>query len=124
MNADIKKRWIDALRSGGYQQTTGVLHDEDANGFCCLGVLCDIAVKEGVVKSAELRAVESGDRDGRRVTAYDYEFGVLPDSVKVWADIPVSNPDVIIDNRQTSLAEENDGGKTFSEIADIIEEQL
>ena len=44
----LKQRWVDALRSGEYQQTTGVLHrthsdeDDEPVGHCCLGVLCDL----------------------------------------------------------------------------------
>jgi hypothetical protein len=43
MNPEIKARWVAALRSGEYQQTTGNLRTE--NGFCCLGVLCDLHSK-------------------------------------------------------------------------------
>lgn len=39
-------RWLKALRSRKYKQTTGTLRsfDEDTNkaAFCCLGVLCDV----------------------------------------------------------------------------------
>jgi hypothetical protein len=37
MNEQIKQRWIEALRSGEYEQTQGRLRDE--TGYCCLGVL-------------------------------------------------------------------------------------
>lgn len=37
---DLLKRWVKALRSGKYKQTRDVLHDSE--GFCCLGVLCDV----------------------------------------------------------------------------------
>lgn len=37
MNERLKKRWIEALRSGRFKQTIGALRDE--NGYCCLGVL-------------------------------------------------------------------------------------
>lgn len=40
VDTDLVVRWIEALESGRYTQTTGVLHDD--NGYCCLGVLCDI----------------------------------------------------------------------------------
>lgn len=32
--------WLKALRSGEYKQTGGSLNDYD--GFCCLGVACDV----------------------------------------------------------------------------------
>ena len=40
MNAEIKARWIEALRSGKYQQGIGYLRSKN-DRFCCLGVLCD-----------------------------------------------------------------------------------
>lgn len=44
MNPEIKKRWVEALRSGKYKQTAGFLRDDF--GFCCLGVLCDVVASE------------------------------------------------------------------------------
>ncbi len=45
MNANIKKIWLKALRSGEYEQTTTRLcrPRSDGVGFCCLGVLCDLS---------------------------------------------------------------------------------
>lgn len=40
MNKGIKDRWITALRSEKYSQTKGNLRDDE--GYCCLGVLCDL----------------------------------------------------------------------------------
>ena len=42
---EVVKRWVAALRSGEYKQTQGQLWSGD--GFCCLGVLCDLAAKDG-----------------------------------------------------------------------------
>jgi len=36
----LKEKWVDALNSGKYQQTTRTLSDE--YGYCCLGVLNEI----------------------------------------------------------------------------------
>ena len=44
MDKRIKQKWIDALLSGEYQQTRQQLFDGD--GYCCLGVLCDLYRKE------------------------------------------------------------------------------
>lgn len=38
--AELRDRWVRALRSGDYKQTKGRLRTE--SGFCCLGVLCDL----------------------------------------------------------------------------------
>jgi hypothetical protein len=40
MDAALKAKWIEALRSGDYQQGPGKLHDTNTNSYCCLGVLC------------------------------------------------------------------------------------
>ena len=47
MNKEVKKKWVDALRSGEYAQGRSSLRDHDE--YCCLGVLCELAVKEGVI---------------------------------------------------------------------------
>lgn len=40
-----QRAWVDALRSGKYQQTSSVL--QDTEGHCCLGVACDVARLHG-----------------------------------------------------------------------------
>lgn len=45
MDAEIKKLWVEALRSKKYQQTRSSLREGDC--FCALGVLCDILDPEG-----------------------------------------------------------------------------
>ena len=41
MDKELKEKWVAALRSGDYGQTTGCL--VDGRGHCCLGVLCEVA---------------------------------------------------------------------------------
>jgi hypothetical protein len=112
MNPQIKQKWVDALRSGEYQQTKGRLHDED--GFCCLGVLCDLYIKENNVEWEP--SIHSD--------AYMFQNVVadLPFSVKKWADLEYCNPH--INDGESTLATLNDIGFTFNKIADIIQEQL
>lgn len=43
--SQVFTRWVKALRSSKYKQAQGQLKKDD--GFCCLGVLCDLAVKDG-----------------------------------------------------------------------------
>jgi hypothetical protein len=38
MDPDIKAKWLEALRSGKYQQAREKLYDRGS--YCCLGVLC------------------------------------------------------------------------------------
>src|SRR4051812_403851 len=41
----LKTRWIEALESGQYEQGRHCLRHK--NQFCCLGVLCDLMEPEG-----------------------------------------------------------------------------
>lgn len=42
MEASLKAKWIEALRSGKYKQGRLALRTRDDH-FCCLGVLCDVS---------------------------------------------------------------------------------
>jgi hypothetical protein len=137
MNPEIKERWIAALTSGDYSQTKRKLGDE--NGYCCLGVLCEIAVEDGVVMKDVANHL-----DNAQTAIYfstdnpaDRESAVLPASVRVWAGLPHSNPSaymksedipvivrsemVYVDETvEMTLAPMNDGGVTFAEMAELI----
>lgn len=47
MDADLVIAWVEALESGTYPQTQRCLRDR--RGYCCLGVLADVAMQRGVV---------------------------------------------------------------------------
>jgi hypothetical protein len=47
MNEQVKAEWVAALRSGKYEQGSGVLRTRIADGpdkFCCIGVLLDCQI--------------------------------------------------------------------------------
>lgn len=113
MNPEIKSKWVTALRSGEYKQGRGMLHDTEVDAYCCLGVLCDLAAESGVPVKREVSGY-------RRFELFDGLDAVLPPSVKHWAGLDRHSPRV----GHISLAARNDGGSTFSEIADLIEEHL
>ena len=110
MNEQVKEKWLNALRSGDYKQTKSCLHKGD--GFCCLGVLCDLYGKE---HNVEWKLVDAG---------IYYEFqdkkAILPLSVIEWAGVEDDNPEIC----ETPLSRLNDNGSTFNEIADLIEKHL
>jgi hypothetical protein len=109
MKRSIARKWAAALESGEYQQTKGVLRDP--NGFCCLGVLCNIHAQE----NPEIAAKES-DPD-----SYLGEVEVIPYQVQDWAGL--SSVDGSLTTSATGdimLAEENDKGMKFPQIAKII----
>jgi hypothetical protein len=41
------QKWVEALRSGKYQQTRYLISRKDGK-YCCLGVACELAIAEGV----------------------------------------------------------------------------
>ncbi len=123
MNEDVKTEWVKRLRSGDYPQTKEHLRDD--NGYCCLGVLCEVAREANVVT---YERIEGGTAVFHR---YDGETGALPTSVRLWAGVSGSNPltDVYEEEDGTgsrlTLAELNDNlGMSFAEIADVIERDL
>jgi hypothetical protein len=115
MNPEIKAKWVAALRSGNYDQSTEYL--QTANGYCCLGVLCEIYRNE-----------KGGDwKQEEKCISFNESSQVPPNYVSEWAGIYLSEQRIIevtIGEERESVAAHNDSGKTFAEIADAIEEQL
>jgi hypothetical protein len=117
MNPKIKAKWVAALRSGEYKQGKVCLRQVDG-GFCCLGVLTDLAVRVGV--GAWKPPVDNA-------YFFDCDSGMLPEKVSEWAGFVYParmGGEVIIDGIVDMLAGHNDDGKTFAQIADAIEAQL
>lgn len=127
MDAQVKAKWIAALKSGNYKQGKGVLADPKRGEHCCLGVLCELAAAEGLIRKAN---------DGRYIE-FDGASHVLPGTVARWAGLeypdgrPMISPIVperhvvdgcVYDN--TTLASLNDDDRAFTEIANLIERHL
>lgn len=112
MNKRIKNKWIKELRSGEWEQGQARLMD-DQDRACCLGVLCDIAVREGVIDPW------AQDSLGNWFVA-NGEKNYLPDAVQVWAGFWQRG---VLANGM-DLARLNDNGNSFNEIADLIEKHL
>jgi len=98
VNRDVLTRWVAALRSGEYRQGREHLRYEDEDGVvrhCCLGVLCELAVADGVVERAEpvklWHQLVRGYAVPERATA---ETSVLPPAVCEWAGLPTDSPSV------------------------------
>lgn len=125
MKPQIKENWLKALRSGEYSQTSERLHQGD--GFCCLGVLTDLYLKEN---NEEWKVVYE-DKKIYGITnmwchVITSETQVLPDRVVEWAGLDNRYPGVYVKEKGSyaELAALNDKGMTFNEIADLIEESL
>lgn len=111
MEPELKKKWVDALRSGEYKQGRTYLRRRKDNTFCCLGVLCEVA---GISKS-----LRTPDVDG-----YAYQ---LTDTYSDTTSIPDDFLGVPRRERNV-LISMNDGiggpCKSFEEIANYIEKTL
>jgi len=110
MKEDIAEQWCKALRSGEYEQ--GKCQLRQGEGFCCLGVLCDLAVKAG------LGEWNKGTyRHTAGECAGDFGDAGLVLGVQQWSGIQTYYGQVG-DNNLTGM---NDDGVGFPEIADFVE---
>lgn len=123
MDAELKNKWLDALRSGRYAQGQGKLRAADK--FCCLGVLCDL------LHPTEWEPVDSdysSDKDAQRITSGSSDGTELsPEELREAG---------IDDFVQATLVALNDGDKdlqadgwrirphTFAEIALFIDRNI
>lgn len=116
MRTELAREWAEALESGDYEQGKTVLAQVTNEGkkYCCLGVLCELAIKHGI----ELDVTREQDN-----ILYDERIGVLPPSVLYWADIDSEDGDVKLGDEFAS--ELNDKMNfTFTEIAQCIRQQF
>lgn len=120
MKPELKKRWTDALRSGEYDQTQGWLRDK--RGFCCLGVACEVF---GPEVGLDVKPTTSAVKD-------HWLYGNLSDNLPIEL-IGLLETDgygtlkkeiEFEGGTYTTLQGLNDAGMSFSEIADIIDEQF
>lgn len=102
------QKWVAALRSKKYTQGKDCLAQHDQ--FCCLGVLCELAIENGVP------LVKTEGSSG--LTHYDGSSTYLPLSVKKWIGLKTNRGHF----GKSSLADKNDEGFTFEHIARLIED--
>ncbi len=127
----IVTKWAKALRSGEYKQGMRTLNKQDARSgqhlWCCLGVLCDLAVAEGVISpptTVEYGAVLYGYGNknvATRTKKVGFSTGLIPSDVVRWVGLQTADGTFHIPTGNTSLAAANDSGMNFESIADLIE---
>lgn len=109
MDANLKSRWIEALRSGKYEQGSGQLKDHSGN-YCCLGVLC-------AIQDIDLEFPPRGCNSGRYG---DYSFPENGHAPGLYDEVTGDDA-----SYRSVLARMNDDGHTsFSNIADWIENNI
>lgn len=131
MKPEIKTKWVEALRSGQYQQGHDRLLNK-AGQYCCLGVLCDIVKREvrgfwdDSQKGIQFAFEDNPDEchSGTQLPGFVAEYVGLASDQR---DPEVPHP--AIPGRVAHLSTLNDGNgnidsRTFAEIADLIEQHL
>jgi hypothetical protein len=120
MDAKLKKKWLNALRSGKYKQgknslrQPGFASDSEKDRFCCLGVLCDI-VEPKKWKKHVSNLGPSWTHCGKEEMPNDdliKKFGLD----NLW-----SRSDT--DSVAIKVAEMNDNGRSFEQIANWLEKR-
>ena len=105
MNQECKIKWVEALRSGEYQQGQGGLRIADK--YCCLGVLLDVC---------------SGKGNWIQMSGGGWSYVVNDDSRTGY---PPNDYMGLSRENAEKAAEKNDAhGWTFAQIADWVEEAL
>lgn len=155
MNAAIKAELVERLRSGKYAQGKEKLATKEGDDtlYCCLGVLCEMAVERGIInrieQDVECWDCENPDTCVTKVEVhYDNTYhATLPKKVIDWAgiesvDIDHRSADENFDDYEgmgrfeaesyrhngtvphATLAGMNDEGVPFTEIAQFIEDEV
>lgn len=109
MNPDIKAKWLEALRSGKYQQGKSRLRADDR--FCCIGVLCDVLNADAWAHSS----VEIGEFYWRDPQGYKVFAALLPEALETTG---------LSSDQQDNLIDMNDNGESFETISAHIEKTL
>lgn len=115
---EIKTMWLEALRSGKYRQAQGRLQRQTENGigFCCLGVLCDLEVK---------RTPSSFWEQTQSTSEIVYSFKTDPSDYGIsgFLDYATIKRLDMTELFQNKVADMNDAGASFADIADVIESE-
>lgn len=133
MNDEPKRLWVEALRSGRFNQGKARLCSlkedfiEGEKRYCCLGVLCEIAIENGVQLSIA-REFDYYEGDDPYVS-FDGSSAYLPEAVQLWAGLNYSDPVIDpvtrdLDGSGTASYFNDAKGYTFAQIADLIEKNL
>lgn len=118
----IRDEWTAKLRSGEFKQGRFALRTKD-DEYCCLGILCQIAVGYGAIDAPRPHPHSKNYRYGLRSSQGETQGDVafLPIEVMEWAGIDTP------DGRYGEigyLSTDNDNGVPFDVIANIVEREF
>ena len=114
MRKEIAEMWVAALRSGKYKQGVHRLANAERTKHCCLGVLCEVAIEDGVPLETS-----GASQFHWPSTAYDDATAKLPLRVQCWAGMASDHGS--LGREMPSLMLQNESGTSFDGLADIIE---
>jgi hypothetical protein len=101
---ELQEKWLKALESGEYAQARGLLGNREI-GFCCLGLLCDVA------------GADYCDGNGYPEHEFAKKAGLI---TRAGSGRGVIRIERLTGKEFESLAHANDAGATFAEIAAAI----
>ena len=120
MKTPERDAWVEALRSGEYEQSKHMLHSN--RGWCCLGIAADI-FKETLDLKVDKVLYEEGGFE----TFYNYESQILPRAVQ--KHLGLNTPEGLFKSPRRegahpgeTLSSVNDEGATFEQIATMLED--
>ncbi|HET8686480.1 MAG TPA: hypothetical protein VFM18_07425, partial [Methanosarcina sp.] len=101
------EKWVAALRSGEYEQTTDYLNA--GSGFCCLGV-------EQNVNTGDVERFENGASRALPSDKYLIDNSII----YIHTGNSDKDPQLHLKIGASSASKMNDQGRSFSEIADAL----
>ena len=107
MNERAKTLWLEALRSGEYRQCSGSLVDQDG-AMCVMGVLNAVYFKDVP--------------DAPGIKSWEEKRHTDPLAMQRWAGLGNWLQELALSGKWPMTI--NDAGTSFSELADMIEEQV
>lgn len=120
MKKEIKKQIIEALKDGFYEQSVGLLRTGQ-DGFCFLGVLCDLY-------NSFYSGIDFWNIDMYGVWDFMGFTEEIPVKVQLWSGLDSvcslpNNALYFLSNgkKADSMVELNDDGRSFDELAEIID---
>lgn len=134
MNPEVKAIWLEALNSGRFQKGKGWLRlafRDREDEYCCLGVLCELAVEAKVIpppNAAEWRLgvevyVHAYYQNQKDHVSSWRSTKMLPAAVTGWAGLASSDGEFLQeDSFKDSLVRINDRSDTFAPVIAAIEE--